>query len=188
MKKLILFLTIVMIIFCSPACEKENNKEMSLKDIFSSLPELESPSVSDMIVGSIEPGNGPIINFLVYKNDTLIKSSKLFIRVVSTNFAFGVESYFKAFFAHKNKIGRAYFYELLLLKGDISTNGMDLRNFIVKINKNQTNVYLRAERWTSSDIERYWAGKSFIGETVYFRYSLNTDELSDESGNKINLK
>jgi hypothetical protein len=187
MKKVI-WLASILIIFFSLSCEKENNKEMSLKEIFSSLPELESPSTSDMVVGSIVPGNGPIITVLTYKNDTLIQSSRLYVRVVSENFAFGVEGYFSAVFAHKNKINELCFCRLLSLPDNITTDQFDLRSFAVKIDGDQTNIYLRAERWTLADIERHWAGEGFAGQVVYFRYKLSTDQLYDESGKEIKLE
>lgn len=187
MKKLIAYFLFISIIFCLSACKKENGNESQLSAIFSSLPELTSPIVSDMVLSSIAPSNGPLITVLKYKKDTLIQSSKLFIQIISNDFAFGVEGYYSAVFAHKNHIDKVCFCRLLFLQDNITTDQMDLRNFAFKLDKDQANVYFRVERWTTADSEDYWDGKNFTGQIIYFKYSLITDELFDEMGQKVNL-
>lgn len=189
MKKLSIFLTFI--IFCNllQSCKKEKidflPTEKTFAEIFYSLPEQIEPTHSDMTIETVVPGNGPNYIVLKYKGTNLNQSNKWWVRIISQDFAFGSANWGTVYFAHKYKLLTGMPGNLLFTPelGNVA----DLRHYRIKIDETNEYAYLRAELWTMADIERSWAGLPFIGEKLYFRYSLLKDELVDENLQKINL-
>lgn len=166
------------------SCEKapEQIQSKSFVDIYNSLPAEPTVKSPEITVVEVIPGNGPEYQTVYYKNEKMSDVYKGSVWVLTQSFAYTVEYINNLHFIYQKRMSGTDCF------GPVPNSSYgDVRNLKGRIDLANNFVYFYAERWTESEIERAWQGLSFTGEVFYFRYSISSDKLVDESGKNIPL-
>lgn len=170
MRKNLIFLAVATsLLFIS--CKNDPIEDLSLKEIFESLPAVENVSETNMKIENVSPGDGPDYQILLYSNAELIKTSKAIFKIIAQDLAFGEGPYGTLYIANKSAVIRIEAADLLLN----SSNSMNFHSYQIRANKND--AYIKGELWSDDGTE--------ILKEVYFRYSLINNILTNEAGQKI---
>ena len=169
------FLTVIGIMTVT-SCKSDTTVNLTLKKIFESLPAVTNVNQTNMKVKIVAPGNGPEYYVLTYNNMELMQSSKIFFQVINNDLAFGEGLYGTLYLANKDKTFIVDSNDLLFTGKIITT---ELRGYELRIDKDKKYSYIKGNIWNTD-------GSSIL-KTVYFKYSLLNNELTNEKGQNVKM-